>query len=275
MLQINGRRIFTLDIGPRSASVVLLLHGFPGSSFDWSWVVNHLRSRCRILAVDLLGFGLSEKPLDISYSLVHQADICERFLAGVGVDRFAVAAHDMGDSVATELLARKVEGRGCGGLSGLLLTNGSIFIEMARLTDGQQALLKMPDAPLSEPLPADMIAASVAATFPDASALPAGTVDSLAWLATCNEGGRLFPRLIRYIEERHRLQKRWLDVLVRAPVPVAIGWGALDPIAVVAMARRLKALRPTAELTVWDDVGHWPNLEAPERVAALIDRLAG
>ena len=275
ILKISGRRIFTVDVGPRTADAVLLLHGFPGSSFDWSRVVDELGSRYRILTLDLLGFGLSEKPLDMSYSLLRQADICEEFLAGSGIEKFWIASHDMGDSVAAELLARNLDGEGCQGLTGLLLTNGSIFIEMAQLTDGQQALLALPDAVLAAPLPVDLITASLLATFPNPEALPAGTVHSMAWLAACNKGDRLFPRLIRYIEERRRLQSRWLDALVRAPVPVAIGWGALDPIAVLAMASQLKELRPTSQLTVWDDVGHWPNLEVPERVAALIEGLVG
>lgn len=61
------------------------------------------------LTLDFLGFGLSDKPRDCAYSLIGQADIVERLVGGEARP-VIVVAHDMGTSVATELLARDLEG---------------------------------------------------------------------------------------------------------------------------------------------------------------------
>jgi pimeloyl-ACP methyl ester carboxylesterase len=91
--------------------VLLFLHGFPSSSYDWRFLIE-LEPERAVLAADFLGFGLSEKPRDHDYTLVWQADMIEKVIRRElpGRPCFAVA-HDMGTSVATELMAREIEGR--------------------------------------------------------------------------------------------------------------------------------------------------------------------
>ena len=62
------------------ARTVVLMHGFPTSSYDWRGVVERLRGRFRVIAVDFLGFGLSDKPVAFGYSLFQQADLIEAVL---------------------------------------------------------------------------------------------------------------------------------------------------------------------------------------------------
>ena len=52
--------------------------------------------------------------------------------------------------------------------------------------------------------------------------------------------------------------------------PLSLVWGALDPIAVPAMTGRLREMRPSTEVIMWEDVGHWPSVEVPERLADVI-----
>ena len=85
---------------------------------------------------------------------------------------------------------------------------------------------------------------------------------------------RLVPRLIRYIEERRANLERWTAGLTQLSAPTSIFWGAQDPIAVPAMAERIRELRPATDVQVWPDVGHWPPNEVPERLAdAIRERL--
>jgi pimeloyl-ACP methyl ester carboxylesterase len=120
----RGRRIHVYE---RSGTdpPLLLLHGFPSSSYDRRALLAVLPGHAA-LAPDLLGFGLSEKPRDHTYSLFWQADLVEdligRRLSGRPV---LVVAHDMGTSVATELLARAIERRLGFEVAGALLFNGS------------------------------------------------------------------------------------------------------------------------------------------------------
>jgi pimeloyl-ACP methyl ester carboxylesterase len=80
------------------------------------------------------------------------------------------------------------------------------------------------------------------------------------------------PRTIRYIEERRRNQARFTGAIESHPSPLAIVWGADDPIAVVDMATRLKGVRPDAPLDILRGVGHFPMVESPRRFEEAVLR---
>ena len=248
-----------------------MLHGFPSSSFDWHMVVPELAKRVRVAAFDFLGFGLSDKP-DQAYSLFAQADLAEAVAAECGIERCVLVSHDMGDTVAAELLKRYSDGDLSFEIERAIITNGSIFIDMAQLSSGQQLLLSLPDEQLSEPLQMNGMAPGLRETFGrepvDAE------IDAMIELIRHNGGDQLLPRTIRYIEERRANQPRFTDGLASYEGPLTALWGELDPIAVVAMMDKLAEVRPSTEIVRWPDVGHWPALEAPELVsAAVLERL--
>lgn len=273
-VQIDGRGIFVLDTNSFAGRVVFILHGFPVSSFDWRKVVPLLARRIRVVTFDFLGYGLSDKPHDARYSLFEQADLAERVAAEMGIERCVLVSHDMGDTVAAELLHRHTEGRLAFDIERSIITNGSIFIEMAQLSAGQQLLLTLPDEMLPEPLDLEAMRPGLEETFSPEHPPEAEEIDAMLWLLQREGGDRLLPKLIRYIEERRANQARFTQGLVGYRGPLTAVWGERDPIAVVAMTDRLRELRPDAEVVRWPDVGHWPSIEAPERLAeAIAERL--
>lgn len=268
----RGEKIFVLDTNSHPGRFVFILHGFPSSSYDWHLVVPELAKHVRVVTFDFLGYGLSSKP-DRRYSIFEQADLATAVAAECGIDRCVLVSHDMGDTVAAELLMRQDEGALDFRIERSILTNGSIFIDMAQLSTGQQFLLSLPDEQLADPLGLDGMKPGLRETFgiqpPDAE------IDAMVALIGEGDGDRLLPRLIRYIEERRAHQERFTQGFVSFEGPMTALWGELDPIAVVAMTDRLLELRPATEVERWADVGHWPSLEAPDRLAAaILDRLS-
>jgi pimeloyl-ACP methyl ester carboxylesterase len=147
------------------------------------------------------------------------------------------------------------------------LTNGSIYIELAHLSVGQQLLLSVPDQafdPGDAPDRAALMAA-LAATFSADSEVGDEELDAHWQLVAHHEGNRLLPRTIRYIEERRRHQDRYTGAIERHPSPLTVVWGRDDPIAVVEMVDRLAGVRPNATIRILDHVGHYLTVEAPER----------
>jgi pimeloyl-ACP methyl ester carboxylesterase len=229
-----------------------------------------------VLLLDMIGYGLSAKP-DIAYTMNMQADVVQAFVAATGISRFSMLTHDMGDTVGGELLARHAEGGWPVDIVARVITNGSIYIEMAHLSAGQELLLSLEDERLPETIANDGsgMEASLAATFS-----PHSTVDeaelAAAWELISHDGGhRLLPRTIRYIEERRRSQARYTGAIESHPSPLAIVWGADDPIAVVDMAPRLHRARPDASLTILNDVGHFPMVESPRRFEEAVVQALG
>jgi pimeloyl-ACP methyl ester carboxylesterase len=243
---------------------LVVLHGFPTSSFDFVHVVDGLAEHRRVLLLDMIGYGLSAKP-DRAYTIDLQADVAQAFVADTGVSRLALLTHDLGDTVGGELLARQAEGRWPVEITRRVLTNGSIYIEMAKLSAGQELLLSLPDERLPDSAGIDRPAmeASLAATFSARSPLEESDLHGASELILHDDGHLLLPRTIRYIEERRRNQARFTGAIETHRSPVTIVWGTDDPIAVAPMATRLQGVRPDAALTWMPDVGHYPMLESP------------
>ncbi len=273
-LDHEGNRIFVVDTNSHPGRFVFILHGFPSSSFDWHRVVPELAKRTRVVTFDFLGYGFSDKPPGARYSLYEQADLAEAVAAEVGIQRCVLVAHDMGDTVAAELLKRSTEGELPFTIERTILTNGSIFIDMAQLSAGQQLLLQMPDEQLPEPLELEGFKPGLRETFSAEHQPSEEELEAMLTLLRRDGGDRLLPRLIRYVEERRANQPRWTSGLVDHAGPVTAVWGEQDPIAVVGMAHHLRELRPDTEVVTWPDVGHWPSIEVPERVTeAILTRL--
>lgn len=267
--EVAGHRIFvrTVDGG---GPPLLLLHGFPSSSIDWRGMLGHLPEGQRALAFDFLGFGLSDKPRDHRYSLFEQADITEELVCRHAGGPVQLVAHDMGTSVATELMARDLEGRLRFELGGVLLFNGSVIVERASLTRGQK-LLRSRLGPLFARL-SNKIAfrREFGALFSPGHPLTREELDD-QWALLTRAGGRqIMHRTIGYVEERIRHAERWHGAVREWPGDLALAWGLLDPVATTNVLAGLRELRPAVPVTEFPELGHYPQLEDPAALAAIV-----
>lgn len=277
-MEVGGHEVFVVvqpRIGPGDddeLEPLLIVHGFPTSSFDFARLVPSLARRRRVVLVDMLGFGLSDKP-DVRYTMALQADAIEAVVAELGIDRLALLTHDMGDTVGGELLARSLSGDWPVEVTRRVVTNGSIYIEMANLTDGQLMLLSLPDEVAAAGAGPELLAASLAATLaPGNASIDMGAHAELV----CHAGGdAVLPRTIRYIEERRSDERRFTGAIEEHPSPLHVIWGPEDPIAVAAMAERLVTARPDASLTWIDGAGHYPMVEDPQAFLAAVESALG
>lgn len=272
LVGVGARRIFVRD-RPGDGPPVLLLHGYPSSSFDWRDLVELLPGR-RVIAFDFLGFGLSEKPADHVYSLHGQADIAEAIAGRATGEPVVLVAHDMGTSVATELLARDIDGRLPFRLAAVVLFNGSMVIERASLTISQR-LLRGRLGPLVARLSNEpTFRAQFARIFSSAHPL---TDEEAAdqWALLAHQGGhRILDRLTFYLHERVTEAPRWHGALRDWPGQLELAWAGRDPVCTEAVLEAVRALRPAAPVTRFPELGHYPQLEDPAAAAAVVARAA-
>jgi pimeloyl-ACP methyl ester carboxylesterase len=263
------------DVGaahtPEGGPLLVLLHGFPSSSFDWRGTLEKLPDTS-VLTLDFLGFGLSDKPHDVTYSLFHQADIVQT-LVGRRDGPVALVGHDMGSSVATELLARDIDGALPFDLASVLLFNGSMILELASLTWAQRALRSRAGPLVARLSNRRAFERQFAALFSPTHPLgPEEAADQ--WELWRRAGGaHLAHRLVHYLDERETYAERWHGALRDWPGPLRFMWGMHDPVATTAVLDGLRRLRPAAPVTELPDLGHYPQLEAPDRIAAEIGEL--
>ncbi len=277
LVDVAGDRVWCAQLRAEQASdepPLLMLHGFPTCSYDWHRVIPALGAARDVIVVDVPGFGLSGKP-DRRYGLRGAADAVEAVVEHFAITHLDLLTHDMGDSVGGELLARDLDGRLGFSVGRRVLTNGSIYLDMAHLTDGQQLLLSLPDEP-NDAIGADggaAFARGVTATFAPGSPVDDVEIRELARLAARDGGLGLLPRTIRYIEDRRVDERRFTGAIETHPSPVGVVWGELDPVAVVAMAHRFVGVRLDAPLVVLEGVGHYPMIEAPDLFATAVREL--
>ena len=262
----NGHRIFYREAGRGEA--LLLLHGFPTASWDWHKVWPLLEERFHLVAPDFLGFGFSDKPRGYNYTIARQADMVEELTNCLGIRNFHILAHDYGDTVAQELLARhnKKEGNFGGGLAiqSLCLLNGGLFPE-AHSPRLVQHLMASPIGRLLTPFFSKRtLARNFNAIFgPDTPPTPE-EIDEFWSLITYNKGKGVMHRLIRYMPERRQHRERWVGALQQAAIPLRLIDGATDPISGRHLAEHYRQLIPDPDVVFLEGIGHYPQTEAPE-----------
>jgi pimeloyl-ACP methyl ester carboxylesterase len=253
-----------------SAEPMTLLHGFPSSGHDYAKVAPRLAERYSLLIPDFLGFGASDKPPQHEYSITEQADLVQELWEVEGIEATTVVAHDYAVSVAQELLARRAENTLDTDLHAITFMNGGLYPELHRPQPVQTALLDPQTGPkISAAMNEELFVAGLQPTF--APGYDAREDSREIWRSMeRDDGQRNSHLLIRYITDRQRHQARWVDALEQADVPLSFVWGMLDPVSGAHMAERIRERLPDAPFTELPDVGHWPPLEAPDRVVAAI-----
>lgn len=267
----RGQEFFYIEQArePGAERALLLIHGFPTSSWDWHKIWDALGARFpRVIAADLMGFGFSSKPADYDYSILDQADLLEGLLGHLGVKHIHILAHDYGDTVAQELLARHLE-RGAGAvpqIESCVLLNGGLFPEAHRARTIQKLLLTPLGPLLSRLMNRRGFERSFAAIF-GANTQP--TAEELAqfWSLLRRDGGqRIMHKLIRYMPERLKYRERWVGALQKTAVPLRVINGPDDPVSGAHMVARYRELVPDPDTVTLPGIGHYPQTEDPAGV---------
>jgi pimeloyl-ACP methyl ester carboxylesterase len=182
----------------------------------------------------------------------------------------------MGSSVATELLARDLEGKLSFPLRSVLLFNASLVRERASLLWGQKILLSR-FGPIAARLSNETgFRRSFAGIFAESHPLSREEAADQWSLLSQQEGHRLLNRLIYYNRERVTppTSDRWHHALAEWSGRLELGWAELDPICTEAVLQAVLRLRPQAPLTRLPGLGHYPQLEDPPTVYEVIRRHA-
>ncbi len=275
MVKANGYDIFLHTSGKAKTKGhgILIVHGFPGSTWDWSGVVPELAKRTRVVIPDMVGFGHSEKPqegtFEDHYSLFKQADMYEAIAKQEGLTEVMLVIHDMGQSVGSELMKRQQEGTLPFHIKHAIVFNGSTLINLVVLAPMQQKAMDATDKLGPDLKRADVmkdIDDSFGKDHPSTEKILGAMADQILF----NNGDRVFNRQIRYMMQRKVYLQRWQAGIINFNGPVSMFWGEQDPISVVAMAKAWKDMQPKIELHMWPDVAHWPMIDVPDRVVKII-----
>ena len=273
-IQVNNNRLFVIDTNNginTSQKSMVILHGYPTSSFDYYKVLPELSKNYRLILHDHLGFGFSDKPKDVDYSLVTQADIALELWRQLGLKKIYLFAHDYGTSVATEIIARYNANELDIEIEQLILTNGSIHIELSQLRTIQKLLkhkfLGKYVAKLTNFL---IFKKNMKNIYFDTSKVTDNELKEMWKLIELNGGRKVIHKLTQYINERYLHWNRWIGALKETQISTKIIWAKNDPIAVPAIAKLLAKEIPNNTLYWIENTGHFLMLENPKELLELI-----
>jgi pimeloyl-ACP methyl ester carboxylesterase len=257
---VNGLKIDYLAAG--TGQPVVLLHGWPTSSYLWRNLIPVIAKNHRVIAPDLPGFGGSDKPLDETYSLDFYDGVLTGFLDQLELERVSLVVHDLGGPIGLVWAIRRPE-----------------RLERLVVLD----TIAYPDLPLRMRLGLKLLRVPLVKNW---IAGPSGIAFTMR-VATANKRAltreviRQYQKPFRRTAARQVLLKTMTDLdlaglreiaegLKSLDVPALIVWGRKDPALTLSIARRLQADLPRSELIVLDKSSHFLQEDEPEKVAELI-----
>ena len=277
-ITINNNQIFVIDSHNSNSKEIhktqksmVILHGYPTSSFDYYKVLPKLSKNYRLILHDHLGFGFSDKPKDVDYSLVTQADIALELWRQLGLKKIFLFAHDYGTSVATEIIARYNANELDIEIEQLILTNGSIHIELSQLRTIQKLLKhKILGKYVAKLTNFPIFRKNMKNIYFDSYKVTDNELKEMWKLIELNGGRKVIHKLTQYINERYLHWNRWVGALKETQIPTKIIWAKNDPIAVPAIAELLSEEIPNNTLNWIENTGHFLMLENPDELLDLI-----
>lgn len=265
VLDLPGGDVQVLDRGARGSSAIVLIHGFTCAIDWWDRVIPRLERDHRVVAVDLLGHGGSEKPED-GYSMEEQARLVTAALRRLRVSRAMVVGHSLGAAVATAMAEAAPD-----------VVDGIVVLDQAPDSDGYGADLPLAAALMFQPL----IGEALWRLAPDASIEDGLSVGFAPGYDVPDQFVADFRRLTyTAYDESAEGESAYTDAepldsrLRRIGVPLLAIFGAeeqiYDPRASLAAYRAI----PGAETAMVPGAGHSPNVERPAVTASLVNRFA-
>ena len=254
----SGGELAYVDEGEGPA--VVLLHGFPLSSFTWRHFVPALAGPLRVIAPDLLGAGDSDKPADAPLGIGAQAGYMRELLTHLDIERTAVIGHGHG-----------------GGIAQVLALDGDVVDAMVLLdsiafdawpSEGTKELQRGSMSQETEIVVQALMRTEFDLGMGRRERLREEELEEYSRPWAGDDGARAYFRAIRSMDGKG-LAGREQD-LEHLEIPVLILWGEDDPFFDVGIAERLNDAIPTSTLGLLPGCGHFLTEDAPETIAPMI-----
>ncbi len=274
---VANQNIFVIDEGS-SLDTIVILHGYPTSSYDYSKILPELSKHYRVVIHDHLGFGFSDKPKSYTYSLIDQADFALQLWHKIGLKEVTILAHDYGTSVAKEILARKNHNLILLKIKRIFLCNSSMRLEYLHLRN-MDKLLK--DKKLGRYIArlTNYGFRKIKDKFQNTNLNPEIHTNydiNKVWdKLDTSEGKNEILLLSNFINERYTFWHRWTEALKESEIPIKIIWEKSDPVAIKEIAIVLATEEINENLEWIENERYFSILENPTNWLNLVFNING
>jgi pimeloyl-ACP methyl ester carboxylesterase len=260
-------RLYTLEQG--EGPPVLLIHGFGTNSYTWRYVAPDLARDHKVIAVDLKGFGYSDKPFDDRYAAADQAELLVKLILDRDLHDLTLVGHSFGGGVAL-LLALEADGRLQGRIARLVLLDTIAYPQSIPV------FFKLLDMPLVSQLsvrmapPTLQIQMALRIAYYDKSKIGADEIAAYAEPMKTAAGKHAIIYSARQImpDDVAQISARFASITL----PTLILWCDHDRIVPLNIGLKLRREMPNAIFRLVDQCGHMPQEEQPEATLLQIRR---
>lgn len=257
---IDGHRIAYRQQG--EGSPVILIHGIPTNSLMWRAIIPQLSGSHRVIAPDLLNYGLSDKPAAADVSISAQSRIIVRLMDALGVRRADVVAHDIGGGVAQLMAVNHPEK-----IRKLVLLD-SVCFDSWPIPEFEPLQQQGAEAAMSLDEFVKMMRDFMPGGVHNKEVMTDEVMDLYLDPWSSEDGKRAFFRNLRRLNKEYT--EAVSDALERLPHQTLVMWGDKDPFQKPEYASKLAAAIPNAELVWVKDAGHWLTEEKPDEIGHRI-----
>lgn len=273
-LTIEGQEIFYREAGSADKPTILLLHGYPTSSFMFRNLMIALGDKYHLIAPDYPGFGNSSMPLvnEFEYTFDHMAEIIDQFITAKGLEKYSLYVMDYGAPVGYRIATKHPER-----VQALLVQNGNAYLEgLSPFWEPLKAFWADPENEQKR----NAVAATLSLEFTKWQYLngvrDASMISPDGWThdqSKLDRPGNAEIQIAMYYSYRTNLDHypEWQHYFRTYQPPTLITWGGNDEIFPASGAKAYLKDLPNAELHILD-TGHFALEEEGTKIASLIDR---
>jgi pimeloyl-ACP methyl ester carboxylesterase len=269
-LNCQGHQIFYFQEG--QGENLMILHGYPYSSFEWKDMLKVLTQHYRVTIFDILGMGFSDKPINHTYSYEEHCAIVYQLLEYLNISETHILSHDLGVSIAQELLAQDTEGSSVLKINSIAFMNGGLFMDVYQPRLIQRLLSQTPSF-IGKFISRKISKASVNKSVKSIHGLNTQPTEAFLdqqWaILNYNEGKSITYLIGRLVFDKYNYQTRWIAAMQKTTIPLCYICGPYDPNSGLHMAKRYEELIPNPKVYLLKEgIGHWPFLEDEAGVVA-------
>lgn len=248
---------------------IILLHGLGASSYSWHKIAPDLAKNNRVIAIDLKGFGASDKPLDDRYSIFDQAQLIEDYITEKNLQGVTLIGHSYGGGVALALALRQKDA-GRHNIERMILIDSIAYRQPLPIFFQLLQTPVLGELGLSLIPPEVQIERALAIAYYEDAKVMKNTVKHYADPLRTEGGRHALMQTINNLDpaQADRLSTRYPEL----KTPALLLWCDHDKIVPLKYGKRLANELPNARIEIIKECGHIPHEEQPEETLAAIQR---
>ncbi len=262
-LNYNGYKIFYNQFG--EGPDIIILHGYPYSSYEWKNFIPLLSQYYRVTVFDFLGFGFSDKPENHLYSFQEYVKILNLVVLNLQIKEAHLLTHDLGVSVAQEVLANYKHEENLFSIQSICFSNGNLFSDVYKPRLIQRILSQTPNFIgrfISRHISKASVNKTIRSLYGKKTQPDEAFLDELWDVLNYNNGKNISYLLGKLVFEKALYLDRWTLAMRGTEIPLCYICGPADMNSGIDMAIAFQKRVPNGTLIWMDDsIGHWPMIE--------------